>query len=156
MKFNFHDAQPVFFFSKFLLYNAKTALDILSSSEPFGRHVYLTLQGKFYCRPRPEVFLKRGPKNEDLIPKTRWTKTKIRWTKTKTPWTKTKTFWTKTKTLWTKTKTPWTKTQTCWTKTKNPVDYVRILTTMRSSFFLLLYILLQLEMSHFSYKYRSK
>ena len=62
--------------------------------------------------------LKRRSKNEDLRPKTPWTKTKTLWTKTKTPWTKTKTPWTKTKTPWTKTKTPWTKTKTLWTKTK--------------------------------------
>ena len=48
--------------------------------------------------------------NEDLRPKTPWTKTKTPWTKTKTPWTKTKTPWTKTKTPLTKTKTPLTKT----------------------------------------------
>ena len=33
-----------------------------------------------------------------------------------------KTPWTKTKTLWTKTKTPWTETKTPWTEMKNPVD----------------------------------
>ena len=63
------------------------------------------------------VFLKRRLKNEDLRPKTPWTKMKTPWTKTKTPWTKTKTPWTKTKTAWTKTKSPWTKTRTPWTKT---------------------------------------
>ena len=49
------------------------------------------------------VLLKRRPKNEDLRPKTPWTKTKTLWTKTKTPLTKTKTLWTKTKTPLTET-----------------------------------------------------
>ena len=79
----------------------------------------LRFRQNILCQPLIWVFLKRTPKNDDLSPKTPWTKTNTSWTKTKTPWTKTKTPWTKTKTPWTKTKTPWTKTKTPWTKTSD-------------------------------------
>ena len=71
VKFNFNDTQPVFFFLKFSLCNAKTALNIHSPSQPFASHVYLNLQDKFYWHPQPARignFARRSNCNRDSFP----------------------------------------------------------------------------------------
>ena len=70
MKFNFNDAQPVLFFRSSCC-TMPIQYQIYSPSQPFGRHVYLTLQDKFYYRPRPARianFAQRPNCNGDSFP----------------------------------------------------------------------------------------